>query len=204
MTFMTQSNLELLPWYAAGAYWTISALRLKRTKVAESHGSRLLHIGLMTLAFALLFSDRLRLGPLGLRFLPESALVQDLGIFLTFVGAGFAIWARYSLGQYWSGRVTLKVDHRLIRSGPYAYVRHPLYAGFLLAMAGTAVVVGEWRAVLGVLLAVMEFSRKAAKEEALLATEFSDDYKGVSEAYWLFDAALSVSGPGRARRPSST
>ena len=177
MTFMTLSNLELLPWYAAAAYWTISTLRLKRTKVAESHSGRLLHIGVMTLAFALLFSTRLRLGPLGLRFLPESALVQNLGIFLTFVGAAFAIWARYSLGQYWSGRVTLKVDHRLIRSGPYAYVRHPLYAGLLLAMAGTALVVGEWRALLGVLLAVMEFSRKATKEEALLAKEFRDDYK---------------------------
>ncbi len=170
-------NLELLPWYAAAAYWTISALRLKRTKVAESPSGRLLHIGVMTLAFALLFSTRLRLGPLGLRFLPESALVQNLGIFLTFVGAAFAIWARYSLGQYWSGRVTLKVDHQLIRSGPYAYVRHPLYAGLLLAMAGAALVVGEWHALLGLLLAMMEFSRKAAKEEALLATEFNDDYK---------------------------
>ena len=81
------------------------------------------------------------------------------------------------MGQYWSARVTLKVDHQLIRSGPYAWVRHPLYSGLLLAMAGTALVVGEWRAVLGVVLAVMEFSRKAAKEEALLASEFGDQYQ---------------------------
>jgi len=177
MTLMTLWNLETVPWYAAAVYWTISALRLKRTKVAESHGGRLWHIGLMTLAFALLFSRRLDFGLPGLRFLPQSTPVQALGILLTFVGAGVAIWARHSLGQYWSARVALKVDHRLIRSGLYAYVRHPLYAGLILAMVGTALVVGEWRALLGVLLGLMEFSRKAAKEEALLATEFSADYQ---------------------------
>ena len=69
------------------------------------------------------------------------------------------------------------MDHRLIRSGPYAYVRHPLYAGLLLAMVGTALVVGEWRAVVGVMVGLMEFSRKAGKEEALLAAEFNDDYQ---------------------------
>jgi protein-S-isoprenylcysteine O-methyltransferase Ste14 len=81
------------------------------------------------------------------------------------------------LGQYWSGRVTLKVDHQLIRFGPYAHVRHPIYSGLLLAMAGTALVIGEWRAALGVLLAIVELSRKAAKEEALLASEFGDQYR---------------------------
>jgi protein-S-isoprenylcysteine O-methyltransferase Ste14 len=177
MTFMTLTNLELLPWYSVAAYWTLSALRLKQIKVSEGVGGRLLHIGLMILAFALLFSHRLDIGPLASRFVPERGAVRVSGIVLTFIGAGIAIWARYCLGQYWSGRVTLKVDHHLIRSGPYAYVRHPLYSGLLLTMAGTAFVVGEWRAVLAVVLGVMEFSRKAAKEEALLASEFGDQYQ---------------------------
>ena len=71
----------------------------------------------------------------------------------------------------------LKVDHQLIRSGPYAYVRHPIYTGLFLATAGTALVVGEWRAVVGVLLTLVAHSRKAAKEEALLATEFGEQYQ---------------------------
>jgi protein-S-isoprenylcysteine O-methyltransferase Ste14 len=177
MEFLAPLNLELAPWYALAAYWAISALRLKRIRVSEDPGGRLLHIGMMVLVFMLLYSPRLNLGPLGWRFVPDSALVQDSGIFLTFAGAAVAIWARYSLGQYWSGRVTLKVDHQLIRFGPYAHVRHPIYSGLLLAMAGAALVVGEWRAVLGVLLGLVDFSRKAAKEEALLATEFGDQYQ---------------------------
>jgi protein-S-isoprenylcysteine O-methyltransferase Ste14 len=177
MKFLTVFNLELAPWYALAVYWAVSGLRLKRIKVSESAGGRLWHIGMMVLVFMLLYSDRLGIGPLGLRFVPESPLLGDLGIVLTFVGAGVAILARYSLGQYWSGRVTLKEDHQLIRVGAYAYVRHPIYSGLLVAMAGTALVIGEWRALVSVLLAIVELSRKAAKEEALPATEFGDQYR---------------------------
>lgn len=177
MNATTLWNLEAAPWYALGVYWAVSALRVKPTKVKEGAGGRLLHTGVMALTFLLLASHRLDVGFLAWRFVPESSSLRDFGIFLTFVGAAIAIWARYCLGQYWSARVTLKIDHRLIRSGPYAYVRHPLYSGLLLAMAGTALVVGEWRAVIAVLVALIEFSRKASKEEALLTTEFNDDYQ---------------------------
>jgi protein-S-isoprenylcysteine O-methyltransferase Ste14 len=170
-------DLESAPWYALGVYWVVSALRVKPTKVKEGAGGRLLHIGAMALVFLLLASHRLDVGLLGRRFVSESSLLRDFGIFLTFVGAAIAIWARYTLGQYWSARVTLKMDHRLIRSGPYMYVRHPIYSGLLLAMAGSALVIGEWRAVIAVLVAILEFSRKASKEEALLSTEFNDEYQ---------------------------
>jgi protein-S-isoprenylcysteine O-methyltransferase Ste14 len=169
--------LETAPWYALGVCWAVCALRVKQTKVREGAAGRLLHAGVMALVFLLLASDRLDVGFLGRRFVPESSSLRDFGIFITFVGAAIAIWARYCLGQYWSARVTLKVDHRLIRSGPYTYVRHPIYSGLLLAMVGTALVIGEWRAVIAVLIAILEFSRKALKEEALLSTEFNDDYQ---------------------------
>lgn len=176
MNFITLPSVDLIPWYVLAIYWTLSALRVKQTKVQEDLGGRLFHIGVMALAFFLLFSHRLDIGFLGSRFALERAWLRMSGIVLTFIGAGIAIWARYSLGQYWSARVTLKIDHQLIRSGPYVWVRHPLYSGLLLAMAGSALVAGEWRAVLGVLVGLAEFSRKAAKEEALLAGEFGEQY----------------------------
>ena len=74
----------------------------------------------------------------------------------------------------------IKQDHQLIRSGPYAHVRHPIYTGILLAVAGTALVVGEYRAILGVILICLGFARKAKKEEVFLSTQFGpafDEHK---------------------------
>jgi|SRR5579863_10108928 len=171
---MTLWQIDLVPWYVFLIYFGISALRVKPTKVSETPAKRILHLGPMLLAGFLLFSPSLRIGPLGARFVPGIPAVQYCGIGLTFLGAAIAIWARYRLGQYWSSRVTLKVDHQLIRSGPYAYVRHPLYTGLLVGIAGTALVLGEWRGVGAFMLALASFWRKAANEESLLSSEFGE------------------------------
>ena len=59
------------------------------------------------------------------------------------MGIGLAIWARYHLAEYWSARVTIKEDHQLIRTGPYAHLRHPIYSGLVLATIGSALVIGS-------------------------------------------------------------
>jgi protein-S-isoprenylcysteine O-methyltransferase Ste14 len=177
MKTLTLWQIAMRPWYLFLAYWLVSAFRVKIAKVEESRLSRLETTVLVGLAFVLLFSHRLRDGWLGMRFAPASSALADWGIGLSFAGVAIAIWARYVLGEYWSARVTLKVDHKLIRSGLYAYIRHPIYTGLLLAMVGTALVVGEWHAVLGVLLGVVAISRKALKEELLLSTEFGTEYQ---------------------------
>ena len=67
----------------------------------------------------------------------------------TWGGIGLALWARVHLGQYWSARITLKEDHQLIRTGPYARLRHPIYTGLDLAAIGSAVVIDHWRCAAG-------------------------------------------------------
>jgi protein-S-isoprenylcysteine O-methyltransferase Ste14 len=173
---LTVWQIELIPWYVFVAYWAISWLRVKRTKTAESLNSRLATILPMVLVFELLFSNALRVGPLRLRFLPVEDWIVWSGIALTSLGVALAIWARYSIGQYWSARVTLKEGHRVIRSGPYAWVRHPIYTGMLLAAMGTALVIGEWRGVLAVVVMWAAHYRKALREEALLTRELGEEY----------------------------
>lgn len=176
MKTLTLWQIELIPWYFFAAYWAITWLRVKRTKTAEPLVDRLTTLGPMVLAFLLLFSRSLRIWPLQLRFLPDDDWIARSGIALTSVGVAVAIWARYCLGQYWSARVTLKEGHRLIRSGPYASVRHPIYTGMLLAAIGTALVIGEWRGVLAVVVIWTAHSRKALREERLMTAEFGDEY----------------------------
>jgi hypothetical protein len=75
-----------------------------------------------------------------------------VGAALTALGLSFTSWARVHLGRNWSGTVTLKDDHALIRTGPYRRVRHPIYSGALLALAGTVLAVGQWRGVIALAL----------------------------------------------------
>lgn len=176
MQHMTLWQMELIPWYVFGAYWAVSWLRVNPVKAREKSLDRLLTGGVVVIAFNLLFANWMRIGPLRLRFVPDEPWISWIGIALTWVGVAIAVWARYCLGVYWSARVTLKEGHQLIRSGPYAFVRHPIYTGMLLGSTGAALVAGEWRGVLAIALLLGAHSRKAMREEALLTKEFGDEY----------------------------
>ena len=175
MKSLTLWQLALIPWCVFGAFWGISALRVKPTKAREKSLDRLITVVVVVVAFELLFARWLRMGPLGMRFVPRMDWIAYAGIALSWLGTVIAIWARYCLGEYWSARVTLKEGHQLIRSGPYEFVRHPIYTGMLIACVGTALVVGEWRGLLAVALLVTAHSRKAVREERMLTREFGEE-----------------------------
>ncbi len=99
-----------------------------------------------------------------------------LGAALTAAGVAFAVWARLRLAGNWSSDVTLKRDHELIVDGPYALVRHPIYTGVLLALFGTALAIGEWRAPLAVVIAGVAWWRKLTIEEVVMRRQFGDVY----------------------------
>jgi len=164
-------------WLAFGAYWLLSALRAKHIRKRDSGLYGLVRLVLLCIAFILLYSSNPRFGPLNDRFLPHREWIRAVGATLTVAGVAFAIWARYHIGQYWSSAVALKVDHKLIRTGPYARIRHPIYTGILLALAGTALLVGEYRAILAFVLWFAGLAWKASREEALLATEFGPAFE---------------------------
>jgi protein-S-isoprenylcysteine O-methyltransferase Ste14 len=176
MQSLTLWQVALIPWYAFAAYWAITALRVKPTKAPEKSVDRLITVIVVVAAYELLFARWLRIGPLRLRFVPQELWVAYLGIALTCVGIGISIWARYCLGEYWSARVALKEGHQLIRTGPYAFVRHPIYTGMNLAVLGTALVLGEWRGLLALTMLLAAHSRKAMREERLLSQEFREQY----------------------------
>ncbi len=177
MKSLTLWQIDLIAWYAFGAYWLLTWLRVKRTKVRETSFDRLITVAVVVIGYNLLFTQWVRVGFLRARFVPDVAWIGWLGVALSFAGAAIAIWARYTLGQFWSARVTLKEGHELIRNGPYAFVRHPIYTGMLTACVGTTLVEGEWRGILACLLLLAAHSRKAIREERLLTGEFGERYR---------------------------
>lgn len=165
-------------WIAFGVYWLIAARGVNEARTSESPVYRILRLLLLLITFTLLFAKSSAIGFLEHRFLPQTPLIAHIGFGLAIAGMGVAIWARVSLGQYWSDKVVLKVDHQLIRSGPYARMRHPIYSGVLLGIAGTALILDEWRGVLAFLLLLNNYAIKAKREEGILAGAFAEEFAG--------------------------
>jgi protein-S-isoprenylcysteine O-methyltransferase Ste14 len=163
-------------WMIFGLYWLVSALKRKKTKQRESWGQRLVYAVPLALGLWFLFRPEAHFGVLATRFLPDTATAQIAGVLLTAAGVGFACWARYHLGTNWSGTVTLKQGHELVRTGPYRLIRHPIYTGILLALLGTAVAVGEMRGLIAAAIALGAFFIKANREESFLAKEFGPSF----------------------------
>jgi protein-S-isoprenylcysteine O-methyltransferase Ste14 len=95
---------------------------------------------------------------------------------LTAAGLLFTFWARWHLGANWSGAVTVKQDHTLVVSGPYRWIRHPIYTGITTALFGTALAVGTARAFVGAALILVGFLIKLQVEEARMRETFPADY----------------------------
>jgi protein-S-isoprenylcysteine O-methyltransferase len=163
-------------WLALGVIWLIGALITKRTARVQTSGSRLIQFALTATGFFLVLQPDLDIGFLGYRFLPRSSAAPYLGFALTVGGAALAVSARVILGKNWSATVTIKQDHEIIRRGPYALVRHPMYSGFLLALLGTALAMGEVRGLLGLGFVFLGLWLKLRTEERFLMEQFGTLY----------------------------
>ncbi len=171
------------PWLVLLVYWWVSALKARRTVRREPFGSRYGILLMLLVGYVLVFfhSDRreidAKIGLLGQHILPRSDALAVAAVVFTWIGIGLALWARSHLGQYWSARVAVKEDHKLIRTGPYQYFRHPIYSGFDLALIGGALAIDRWRCVIGVVLVIAAYWMKAKKEESMLTEQFGPAFE---------------------------
>jgi protein-S-isoprenylcysteine O-methyltransferase Ste14 len=165
-----------IPWIIFVVYWAAGALKTRRTISRESFASRYGILLLEVVGFVLLFSGTAGVSVLGNRIFPRTYALSFTGVALTWIGIAIALWARWHLGQYWSARITLKEDHQLIRTGPYAYFRHPIYSGLDLAAIGGILAIDRWRCVAGVAFIILGYWIKARKEESILYQQFGEAF----------------------------
>jgi len=169
-----------LLWLAWAVYWLISSVRIKAAVRRESLASRLAHVIPLLVGAVLIGARELPWLPLTLRLWPHSLTAYWIGLALLVAGLAFACWARVHLGRNWSGSVTVKEGHELIRSGPYAYVRHPIYTGLITAVLGTAIVSGTVRAALGLVIIALSLLGKLRTEEGFMRETFPGEYQRYS------------------------
>jgi protein-S-isoprenylcysteine O-methyltransferase Ste14 len=180
------SWLPWLAWLGANAVQgrratTALAVTGQARMTDEPVGARQLHLAALAASFALLVPP----AP-GTTIAARGRLAPMLGLSLEAAGFALAGWARASLGRYWTGRVALTADQPLVRTGPYRYVRHPLYAGLLAAVLGQALVLGRPRGMAAFALLTAAYRRKVSYEEAALRRHFGeayDEYAAVVPAF---------------------
>ncbi|HKT52309.1 MAG TPA: isoprenylcysteine carboxylmethyltransferase family protein [Candidatus Angelobacter sp.] len=162
-------------WVGFYVLWLLWAIRIKKAERRESSLSYLLHRVLVGAGFLLIFFD-LPWKWLHRRMLPSSEWLPLLGITVALAGFGLAIWARMHIGRNWSSAVVAKSEHELICSGPYRWVRHPIYSGLMLALLGTALVQDQVRGLIALLLVYAGWKIKSRLEERMMVSTFGDQY----------------------------
>lgn len=172
-------------WIIVGSWalfmlvWAIMAFGTKKS-VHEQPANERRRYTLPLLACLIFMTGVLRYVP-PLAFLARHFPVPMLAMHWTgaaaaVTGVVVAIWARLALGRNWSGVVTLKEGHELVTSGPYRWVRHPIYTALILLFVGTTLLVGTPGAMVGLACIVWSCWVKLRQEEALMLRQFPDSY----------------------------
>jgi protein-S-isoprenylcysteine O-methyltransferase Ste14 len=168
--------LLFIIWGIFIAYWLVSALRDRAPfKRSSSRLSVLTFAGVPWVIFILLanlFAPWLLI----VRAIPDSLPIVAAGLLITCAGLGFAAFARVHLGRFWSGLPAIRMEHRIIRTGPYRIVRHPIYTGLLTAIAGTAIATGLFWVICLTGIVLLVFILKIRMEERFLQEEFGEEY----------------------------
>jgi protein-S-isoprenylcysteine O-methyltransferase Ste14 len=170
-------------WIVFLIVWFASAFNTKRDVIADGGFSRMQPaVARFALAAAMILLLLLfRGGHAGWRwrhhyllFHPGLALLW-LGAALNVLGIGFAVWARVHLGRNWSSRPSIKEGHELVTGGPYAFVRHPIYSGMILALLGLALT-GLLSGALVFIPVTVIFLRRVVREEQIMMQLFPEQY----------------------------
>jgi protein-S-isoprenylcysteine O-methyltransferase Ste14 len=163
-------------WGTLVMVWITGLFFTKATARRASYISRLVLFAPLIAFYLLVVFHVIPLDWLLLRLWPQTLAVQAAGLALAILGCGFAIWARLTLGSNWSGLPNVKREHELIVKGPYRLVRHPIYSGLLLALAGTAMASDKSFWTLTLVLIAGSYAVKMRQEEQLMMQTFPDDY----------------------------
>ena len=178
---MSPSALISDLWIAFFVSWIAAALWAKKTVVRMPSGAQLpLYGGAIVVSVALNFAGRMLPG-LQVRLWAESALFDWAMVVVSILAFAWCWWARIHLGSLWSAGINRREGHRIVDTGPYGIVRHPIYTGLILATFAFALIRARPATLLIALAVAIFFSVKARLEERFLRQEFGAAYDTYSQ-----------------------
>ncbi len=174
---MTPQLLTTILWVAFVLSWLGAAIWADRTVKRPPLREGRLYRSLTIIGVILLVFGGRQFDSAGSRWWTLEPIAGYALVLVVLAGLAFTWWARIFLGRLWSSSVTRKVNHRVVDTGPYAIVRHPIYTGIILAAAATAAQLGTPLAIAGALFLSAGFWVKARLEEQFLRIELGEgDY----------------------------
>jgi len=156
-------------WVVFWIYWVAAAVGVKQGRARWGRFS-CTRVAIVLIVLLLVHVKAIR----G-QAMANDAWLEGIGLAMVVSGLVLAVWARVYLGRNWGTPMSQKVDPELVKAGPYKRVRHPIYSGIILAMAGTAMALG-WYWLIAVGLLGPYFVYSAVMEERYMTGLFPEAY----------------------------
>jgi protein-S-isoprenylcysteine O-methyltransferase Ste14 len=175
-------------WGAFWVYWLLQGMKtrseVKKEKSGDSNVTRLTHVFLVIVGTILLIERFETLPLIGTQPIAPTGWMDAIGMAILLLSLAFSIWARFILGSSWSGAVQKVENQQLIQSGPYRYVRNPIYTGVIFGSVGTLLINASVGGLLGLVILIVAYIIKINKEQAFLIDEFGQNYLAYMKRSW--------------------
>ena len=184
---MNRNLVIIYIWDIFWIYWILSAihtrLKIKKKTNGQNSMQRSIHLIFVSIAFIITFF-RFKNIFLYNKIISNNPPFEYIGMMILVLSLLFAIWARVALGKNWSGAIQKVEGQRLIHSGPYKYIRNPIYTGIVFGFLGTFVSFGTLGSLLGFCIILIAYIAKINKEQKFLIIEFEEEYKKYIKESW--------------------
>lgn len=183
------SNITVVSyiWGIFWIYWILAAIKTRSNVKKESSGQRsmqrVVHLIFVIISYAITFFEFKNIF-LWNRIIPNYEYVEYIGIAILVFSLLFAIWARIVLGRNWSGAIQKVEGQRLVRSGPYKYIRNPIYTGIVGGFFGTFLTFGSLASIIGFCIILTTYIIKINREQRFLVLEFGKEYEKYIKESW--------------------
>lgn len=184
---MNRTLIIIYIWDVFWIYWILAAIHTRLKVKKETNGQkfmqRSIHLIFVVIAFIITFFQFTNVF-LYNEILPHNLLIEYIGMMILVLSLLFAIWARIILGKNWSGAIQKVEGQRLIHSGPYRYIRNPIYTGIVFGFLGTFVSFGTLGSLLGFCIILIAYIAKISEEQKFLIIEFEEEYRVYIKESW--------------------
>lgn len=114
---------------------------------------------------------------LGILSVPFPYWLRWIGVILGILSLAIYTWSRVTLGKEWSSSMQVREKHHLVTTGPYRWIRHPIYLAMMGFISGITLIAANWFLSAFFFISIVDLALRIPKEERMMIEEFGSEYK---------------------------